>query len=73
MELPNTAELHDRADRAAESLYVNLSAVDADGLSGLLRRAIALGWLHGYSAGTCDGIDYAAESMRQVLTGATTR
>lgn len=62
-----TAELSDRADRAAESLFVNLSATDADGLAGLLRRAIALGWLHGYSAGTCDGIDYAADKMRETL------
>jgi hypothetical protein len=52
----NAAELADRADRAAQSLLARLEippALDASTLS-LVRSAVSLGWVCGYSAAESD-------------------
>jgi hypothetical protein len=61
------AQLQDRAEQAARSLYDSLPDAADEGLARLQRRALALGWLHGYNEGNADGIEYAAQAMQEVL------
>lgn len=65
--MPENA-LDDRATRAAVSLTGNLELPDqfpASALS-LVRSAIALGWAHGYQAGTADASETFAKIMERV-------
>ena len=65
-----SAELQDRAARAAASLMDEItkgSAAPDPEAVGLVSRALALGWMHGYQAGETDGIELAGAKMQEIL------